>query len=82
MQQAKNVCKYCGGRLVVEYFGHCGSVYLLKENGEPEKVCIKRTIYEEKGGFSQVYCADCHKLVYSRHEKKQTREMEEDKCLE
>ena len=42
MQQAKNVCKYCGGKLVVEYFGQCGSVYFLKENREPEKECDKR----------------------------------------
>ena len=57
--KAKNICSYCGGKLVVEYFGNYGSIYPLKRNGEEGKRRIKRILYEESVGDYLIYCQAC-----------------------
>ena len=58
--RAKNICKYCGGKLLIEYIGSYGSVYAMKADGEPSKNRIRRILYEENdGGEPIVYCGQC-----------------------
>lgn len=57
--KAKNICRYCGGKLVIEYFGNYGAVYPLKRNGEEGKRRIKRVLYEESGSDYLIYCQAC-----------------------
>ena len=58
--KAKNICRFCGGRLVKEYIGNYGDVYYLKENGEPTKKRLKRYIYEHGGeDEAMIYCLAC-----------------------
>ena len=58
-ENAKNICKYCGGPLVIEFIGSYGSVYPMRENGEPGKRRIKRILYEEDANGCMVYCRKC-----------------------
>ena len=37
-----NKCPYCGGQIVMEYFGDYGLVYKMKSNGEPSKKPIRQ----------------------------------------
>ena len=59
----KNKCPKCGGRLVAEYIGSYGDVYVLKKNGKPYKRKMKRFIYENDGQEPMVYCLDCGNSV-------------------
>ena len=54
-------CLYCGGRMVIEYFGSYGNVYPLKKDGEPGKKRIRRFLYEESGDYPLIYCLDCRR---------------------
>lgn len=59
MSEKRNICKYCGGKLVVEYIGSYGSVYALKGDGTPRKRRIRRTLYEESCDSPMIYCSKC-----------------------
>ena len=58
-QEPKNICKKCGGKLVIEFIGTYGTVYPLKKDGEPGKNKIKRVLYEESSGDYIIYCSNC-----------------------
>ena len=60
-QLPKNICKYCGGKLVIEFIGSYGSVYPLKKNGQAGHRRIKRILYEESNDTPMIYCWDCGK---------------------
>lgn len=53
-------CKRCGGRIVIEYLGQYGDIYLMKANGEPSSTRIKRIKYGGDDYDPLVYCIDCH----------------------
>lgn len=57
----KNICRYCGGKLVIEYFGSYGTIYPLKRNGREGKRRIKRILYEESDGDYMIFCQSCGK---------------------
>lgn len=59
--KTKNICNYCGGKMVIEFIGSYGAVYPMKKNGEPGKRRIRRFMYEESGGDFLVYCSACGK---------------------
>ena len=59
MIKSKNKCQKCGGRLVAEYIGSYGDVFLLNSKGEPCKSRLKRHIYEHDGELPMIYCNDC-----------------------
>lgn len=61
-ENAKNICQYCGGPLVIEFIGSYGSVYPMKENGEPGRRRIKRILYEEGTSDCMIYCRNCKKM--------------------
>lgn len=61
MEEPKNRCPFCGGRLVIEFFGSYGAIYPLKKDGTQCKNRIRRVIYEEDGDSPLVYCIDCGK---------------------
>ena len=63
MTNAKNICKKCGGKLVIEFIGNYGAVYPLKANGQPAKQRIRRIIYEESGDYPLIYCRECGMTV-------------------
>ena len=58
-----NKCKFCGGKLVIEFIGNYGSVYAMKKNGKPSKRRIKRILYAESSDAQMIYCKDCGQLV-------------------
>lgn len=58
-EKYKNRCKYCGGKLVIEFIGNYGSVYELKKDGEPSKRRKRRILYDESNGDYMIYCWDC-----------------------
>ena len=60
-EAAENKCPYCGGPMVIEFFGQYGSVFKLKKNGEQSKRRIHRFIYEETVDAPLIYCWDCRK---------------------
>ena len=63
MNENTNRCPHCGGKLVVEYIGSYGDVYVLGGNGKPCKKRIKRFIYDHHGdGNKMIYCWDCRKM--------------------
>lgn len=55
---AKNICKHCGGSLVIEYFGEYGDIYKLKKNGEECKKRLKRVVYGSNDE-NMIYCIKC-----------------------
>ena len=59
MNDKKNICLECGGRLVAEYIGNYGDVFFLNTKGEPYKGRLKRCIYEHDGEPPMIYCIDC-----------------------
>lgn len=59
MEEAKNICKHCGGRMVVEFIGNYGSIYPMLKNGKPGRRRIRRVLYEESGSDMMVYCSKC-----------------------
>lgn len=67
MIEIKNKCPKCGGRLVAEYIGSYGDVFLLNSKGEPYKYRLKRHIYEHDGCPPMIYCIDCGR-AYERCE--------------
>jgi len=52
-------CPVCGGRVVAEYIGSYGDVYLIGKNGQPRKRRMKRYVYETDGNEPMIYCKDC-----------------------
>ena len=63
MKEQHNICKYCGGKLVIEYVGLYGAVYPLLESGQPGKRRIRRILYEESADDPMIYCSKCKRLV-------------------
>ena len=62
----KNVCKQCGGKLVIEYVGNYGSVYPLKKDGTVGKRRIRRIHYDESLETPIVYCSSCGSVTEPR----------------
>ena len=60
-EETENKCPYCGGPMVIEYFGQYGSVYKLKKDGEPSKRRLHLFIYEETADAPLIYWWDCRK---------------------
>jgi len=59
MAETKNKCPKCGGRLVAEYNGTYGDIYLIGKTGVIFKRRFKRCIYEHDGDAPMIYCFDC-----------------------
>ena len=52
-------CKYCGGHIVIEYFGDYGEVHRINKDGTVSKR-YKNIIYETHGRDDSImYCEDC-----------------------
>ena len=58
-----NKCPYCGGQIVMEYFGDYGLVYKMKSNGELSKKPIRKFMYETHGDDPEIYCWECRKAI-------------------
>ena len=56
-----NKCKYCGGEMVVEYFGVYGEIFKMKRNGESGKTRIRKISYGGNGEEPLVYCWNCRR---------------------
>lgn len=57
----KNICKYCGGKLVVEYIGTYGVVYELTRTGKLYKDRDRKIMYPMTKTEFMIYCQDCKK---------------------
>ena len=57
--ESKNKCPKCGGRLVAEFIGNYGDIFLLNKDGSGKTRRMKRMIYEHDGDPPMIYCIDC-----------------------
>ena len=51
MENDKNICPVCGGKLLIEAVGNYGDVYRMKKNGKMSKTRLRRFIYENSGEY-------------------------------
>lgn len=57
----QNICRFCGGHLVIEYLGSCGYVYDLTRTGKPYKERVRKVVYPVSKEEFMIYCRDCGK---------------------
>lgn len=60
-KEPRNVCQYCGGRLVIEYIGSYGAVYELTRTGKPYKDRDRKILYPLTKTEFTIYCKSCRR---------------------